>query len=239
VNPVVRRWLRRWRQRLGDDPLWLPIVLRATPTGTVRRLTDRTELVIEGFPRSGNTYAVEAMRHAARSANREVDISSHVHTPSAVKAAVGGRYPTLVVVRPPADTLVSLLIAAPHVRPTDAIDEWIHHHEEIWPYRDRFVVATFDEITEATPLVVQRLNRTYGTSFPAEPVTAAVRHEIFAAIDANHDRLYGDQEHLLPRPSAARARVADALRRELEQSAGPTRMTAAEQLFHRYASATG
>jgi hypothetical protein len=235
TNPVVRRWLRRWRQRLGDDPVWLPLVLRATPIGTARRLTDATQLVIEGFPRSGNTYAVEAIRHAERTAGREIDISSHVHTPSAVKAAVRGRYPTLVVVRPPADTIVSLLIAAPHVRPVDALDEWIHHHRELWPYRDRFVVATFAEITERTPAAVERVNAAFGTTFATEPVTEPTRRAIFAAIDANHQERYGDQEHLLPRPSPARERQAEALRRELDQPSLHERLAAAESVFSWYA----
>jgi hypothetical protein len=233
---VLRRGLRRWRQRLGDDPIWLPIVLRATPIGTSRRLTDRTQLVVEGFPRSGNTYAVEAIRHAEQAAGREIDISSHVHTPSAVKAAVRGRFPTLVVVRPPADTIVSLLIAAPHVRPVDALDEWIHHHRELWPYRERFVIATFAQVTERTPDVIDRVNVAFGTTFAIEPVTEPTRDAVFAAIDANHHRLYGDQEHLLPRPSAGRVREAEALRRELDQPSLHTRLAEADRVFSWYSS---
>ena len=91
-------------------------------------------MVIEGFPRSGNTYATFALRHAERRAGREVVISSHVHTPSAVRAAVHGGFPTLLVIRRPLDTLVSLLIAVPHVRFGDALDEWLHHHRQILPY---------------------------------------------------------------------------------------------------------
>src|SRR5436853_2842515 len=68
----VRRNLRRARELLGDDPVFLPLVLRATPTGTVRRLTDATQLVIEGMPRSGNTFAFFAIMHAEHQAGRDV-----------------------------------------------------------------------------------------------------------------------------------------------------------------------
>lgn len=236
MRSAVRRSMRRWRRRLGDDPMWLPLVLRATPTGTARRLRDDTQLVIEGFPRSGNTFAVFAVRLGEQRAGRQVSISSHVHTPSAIKAAARARFPTLVVVRPPLDTLVSLLIAAPHVRPTEAVDEWIHHHREVWPYRDRFEVATFDDVVHRTDVVVGRINTRFGTSLapidPSPQTTAA----IFDAIDAHHHALYGDREHLLPRPSPGRVEVARLQRREVEQEIGRHRLAEADELYHRLAA---
>jgi hypothetical protein len=235
VNPAVRRWLRRWRQRLGDDPFWLPVVLRATPTGTARRLDDRTQLVVEGFPRSANTFAVFAVRDAERAAGRDVAISSHVHTPSAVKAAVRGRYPTLVIVRPPLDTIVSLLVAAPHVRPREGVDEWIHHHRQLWPYRRGFVVVTFDEVTRSMDVVVERVNVAFGTSFAVPTTSDATTASLFAAIDAHHLRLHGGQEHLLPRPSGARADQAAVIRRELEHLDLRSRLATADALYERYA----
>jgi hypothetical protein len=234
MRPTVRRALRRGRQLVGDDPCWLPVVLRATPTGTARQLTDHTQLVIEGFPRSANTFAVFAVRHAERAAGREVQISSHVHTPSAVKAAVQQHFPTLVIVRQPVDVIVSLLIAAPHVRPADAIDEWIHHHLELLAYRDRFAVATFDEVTGSTDNVIARINTTFGTSFAPLGTSPATTTAVLAAIDGHHRRLHGDSEHLVPRPSPWRLGRARMLRAELDAGDHAARLARADALFQRY-----
>lgn len=201
---AIRRSLRRARELVGDDPFWLPVVLRATPTGTVRRLSDATQLVIEGFPRSGNTFAFFALKHAEGLAGRQVVLSSHVHTPSAVKAATSSRFPTLVVVRQPIDTIISLLIAVPHVRFEDAIDEWIHHHREVLPYHRRFEATTFDQVTTDFGEVIARVNDRFGTAFARYVPSTANDQAVFAAIEHNHAVLHGGTENVVPRPSELR-----------------------------------
>ena len=49
-----------------------------------------TQMVIEGFPRSGNTFAVFAFRHAQR---RDIRVAHHLHAPAQVIRAVGGECP--------------------------------------------------------------------------------------------------------------------------------------------------
>lgn len=199
-----RRVLRRIREVLGDDPVWLPVVLRATPTGTVRQITEATQIVIEGYPRSGNTFAFFALKHAEALAGREVQIASHVHTPSQVKLAVQLHEPTLLVIREPLDAVVSLLIAAPHVRFASAINEWIHHHEELLPYRDGFVVGTFRQVTSNFGLVTDAVNERFGTSFARFNPTDEDTEAVFAAIEKNHEVLHGGTENVVPRPSELR-----------------------------------
>lgn len=201
---TTRRVLRRIRELLGDDPLFLPIVLRATPIGTARRITDETELVIEGFPRSGNTFATFALQHASDAAGVAVVVASHVHTPSQVRLALTQRFPTLVLVRPPLDTVASLLIAAPHVRFDAALAEYVHHYREIWPWHDRCVVATFDQVITDFGAVTKRLNAQFGTDFPCFETTSEHVAEVFAAIERNHEILHGGTENVVPRPSVPR-----------------------------------
>jgi hypothetical protein len=198
---TARRLLRWTREQLGDDPFFLPVVLRATPLGTTRRLADDTDLVIEGFPRSGNTFAYFAMRHASHD---RLKIASHVHTPSQVKAAVALRLPTVLVVRDPLDTVVSLLIAAPHVSFHAAIAEWTHHHRELLPYRHGYELATFAEVTGDLGAVVDRVNTRFGTDLPRFSHTPAAVDAVFAAIEEHHQRVHGGTENVVPRPSPAR-----------------------------------
>lgn len=214
----TRRVLRGARRLIGDDPVFLPIVLRATPQGTSRKINERTQLVIEGFPRSGNTFAFFAVKHAERLAGREVNVSSHVHTPSQVRLAVGQRYPTLVVIRRPVDVVTSLLIAAPHVSVTSALREYIHHHRVLLPLRDRFVTGTFDQVTTDFGAVTERINTRFGTSFARFDPTDEDTDAVFAAIEENHRVLHGGTENVVPRPSAARRSEKEWL---LDQLAAP------------------
>jgi hypothetical protein len=212
---TTRRALRRARELLGDDPVFLPVVLRATPTGNVRKIRDDTQIVIEGFPRSGNTFAFFALKHAEHQAGREVNIASHVHTPSQVRLAVTERFPTMVVIRNPLDTVTSLLIAAPHVRFESALREYVHHHREILPWRERFVVASFPEVTTDFGAVTRLVNERFGTSFALFDPTDENTDAVFEAIDENHRVLHGGTENVVPRPSALRKAEKDWLVEQL------------------------
>lgn len=198
----ARRALRRARRVLGDHPVFLPVVLRATPLGIERAITPDTELVIEGFPRSGNTFAFFAFRHAEPG----VVVTSRVHTPSQVRLAVQRGVPTLVVVRSPADAIASLLIAAPHVPIKAALEEYIHHHEQVLALADGLVIATFDEVTDDFALVIDAINERFGTSFERFEHTSDNVDAVFAAIEDHHERHWGDTENVVPRPSDARKR---------------------------------
>ena len=214
LRAAGRRRLRRVHKRLGDDPRWLPIVLRATPLGTSRRIDDETELVVEGFPRSGNTFAVFAFRDAQV---RAVKVTSHVHVPSQVRLAVRRGLPTVVTIRPPRPTIVSLVIAAPHLSLRTALEEYIHHHELMLEVHDGLELATFDQITGDLGAVIDRVNHRWATDFARyenDPVSDA---RVFAAIDAHHRALHGDTEHVVPRPSTSRREEATRLARALDR----------------------
>lgn len=197
---LTRRGLRRVRELLGDDPRFLPVVLRATPLGTARRLGPTTQVVIEGFPRSGNTFAINAFRLA----NPDVEASSHVHTPSQVKLAVRRQLPTLLVIREPIATVTSLLIAAPWVRIHSALNEYVHHHQQLIPHAHGFLVATFPQVTHDFGTVTHQLNDRFGTSFVPFDHTPANVDEVFARIEDHHQRVHGGTENVVPRPSASR-----------------------------------
>lgn len=235
---TARRALREARKVLGDDPVFLPIVLRATPLGTSRRLTDETQLVIEGFPRSGNTFAFFAIKHAERLAGREVAVASHVHTPSQVRAAVNQRYPTLVVIRRPIDVITSLLIAAPHVGFATAIREYTHHHRTLLPLRDRFVIGTFDQVTTDFGAVTARVNERFGTDFACFEPTEENNEAVFAAIEENHRVLHGGSENVVPRPSAARRAEKEWLLEQLTAPRYEGLLAEADEVFVEYQKAS-
>jgi hypothetical protein len=212
VRHVVRRGLRNARSLLGNHPVFLPIVLRATPRGTSRRITARTQVVVEGFPRSGNTFAAAALRHVGGGG---LVIASHVHTPSQVVLATRRGIPTLVVVRRPVDSVASLLIAAPHVHFDRALEEWTDHYRRMWALRDALVVATFDQVTDDFGSVLDRLNSRFGLELPGfahEPDELAAVMSIMAA---DHQRYHEGDERSAPWPverrDATRAWIVDQL----------------------------
>lgn len=229
-----RRLLRRARRLLGDQPALLPLVLLGTPGSSKRKITTDTQAVIEGFPRSGNTFAYFALQEA----HGTFQVSSHVHVPAQVERAVALGKPTLFVVREPVACLASLLTAAPHVRVGPAYDEYIHHHERVLRVADGVVVGTFEQITTDFGAVIDALNERFGTSFTRFEQTPENVEKVFARIDAHYEELYGDRasERVVPRPSSARAAEKRWLTDALTAPQHADRLARANEVFAALAS---
>jgi hypothetical protein len=187
-----------------------------------RRTEDRvvradTELVIEGFPRSANTFAVVAFEFAQA---RPVRLAHHLHAAAQVKAAVAMGIPTILLIRDPDDVTLSHLIRKPHLTPRTVLSNWTRFYEGLLPRRAHVVVADFREVTEAFGEAIGRVNRLFGTDFARFEHTEANAAACFAIIERRSGRRYGEVvETRVARPSASREERKRALRRTLETGA--------------------
>lgn len=231
-QPVIRRRLRDCRTVISYRPMFLPLILRLTPRGVSRRIDERTDVVIEGFPRSGNTFAAAALRQAN---GHSLRVASHVHTPSQIVVAVRRSLPTLVVVRRPDHSVRSLLAAAPHVRPGTAIKEWIAHYRHIWPYRDRFVVADFSQVIDDFGMVTKRLNHRFGTALALFEDSPAARREVDELMAAEHERYHQSEPSSAPWPVPGRGTIDDLARLRRDHHA---LIAEAERWYGRYRQLT-
>jgi len=123
---------------------------------------DGTDLVVEGFPRSGNSLAVAAIGLAQPAPIR---IAHHVHAPAHVLEAVRRHTPVLIAIREPGAAADALVESKPFLTRRDALAAWVRFHEPLLPVADSIVVATFETIHEDLARVVERLNERFGTGF--------------------------------------------------------------------------
>lgn len=171
-----------------------------------------TELVIEGFPRTGTSFAVAAFDLAQP---RKVEVACHVHAPAQVIAAVRARIPAVVVLREPESTVLSFVIRHHHITLAQALRGYIRFYEPLRRHRDGFVVARFDEITSDFGGVILRVNERFGTSFAEFDHTDENVAKVFSAIDRDYEaRLSGEElERSVARPSAFRTELREELHR--------------------------
>lgn len=226
----ARRAVRRAHELLGDAPAFLPLQRLLTPeSARERAITGRTQLVIEGFPRSGNTFAAKAF---ALSQTQPVVVASHVHLPAQVKLAVRKGVPTMVLVRDPADAAVSMAIADAHHRVEHLVDYWIHYHREIQPLCADVLLVTFTEATTDFGAVVDRLNGRFGTAFDRFEHDAEAVERVFAAIDDKQRTVHGDARYreAVARPDDSRAAARAALLARLAAPAAAARVATARAL---------
>jgi hypothetical protein len=232
VRQACRRVLRQGKYLIGDNPIFLPVLLRATPEGTSRAITPSTQLVVEGFPRSGNTFAVFAFRNAQ---GPGVEVVGHVHHPSQVKLAVQRELPTLLVIRRPLPCLASYLVTAPHGRPAGVLKEYIRYHRVLLPYLDSVVVGEFDEVTKSFTDVINKINARFGTDFGPFDQTQGNVDQVFKDIEAYHAETHPGKEveRIVPRPSHERKNENRMYLAELQRPEYSGLLHQAEQMYER------
>jgi hypothetical protein len=166
-----------------------------------------TELVIEGYARSANTFSVTAFEMAQ---TRPVKLAHHLHIPSQVILAVERSIPTLVLVRAPADAVLSRALLRPAFDLRQMLLGYIRFHERLMPWRPGFVIATFDEVTRDFGAVIRRVNARFATRFTPFEHTPENASACFDEIG----RRFPDISAM---PSEQRARQKERLRAELER----------------------
>jgi hypothetical protein len=198
--------LKHWiRIALGPYPrLFFP--LARFKEGHRAAVGKDTELVIEGFPRSGNSFAVSAFQMAQP---RPVRLAHHLHAPAQVILAARRGLPILVLVREPVAAASSLVIRHPYISMRMALYEYIRFYETITPYRDKFVVGLFDQVTNDYGEVIRRINQRFSTGFAVFEHNEANVQKSFDSIEQQNRRKNNGAlaELRIARPSHAREKL--------------------------------
>ena len=141
-----------------------------------------SDIVIEGFPRSGNPFAEIMFRLTQRA---DIRISSHSHHPSTVWQAIEVKKPTILLLRKPEDALMSW---ASSWNKTSAdgllniIDVYVRYHEAILPLMSQLVVVEFDDFIKDYRVLVRRAQDRFQISLNCEFDHAVEAKEAFRLI---------------------------------------------------------
>ena len=127
-----------------------------------RVLGPDTDIVIEGFPRSANTFAVTAFELAQE---RPVTVAHHLHAAAHVVRAAQAGVPVIVLVRAPEDAIASVVARKPSLDPAAAAAAYLRFYEGVAAVLDACVVAEFRQVVDDFGGVIERTNRAYGTTF--------------------------------------------------------------------------
>jgi hypothetical protein len=185
------------RNILGSYSILFPL-LRFHPRYKHLMMTAQSEICIEGFPRSANSFAVAAFRHY----NPNLNIARHVHVPMQVVKALEKGVPCLVLIRQPIDALSSLMIVDLNLSISIAIRSYINFYQRIYALIDKFVLADFEEIITDYQSVIARLNSFYGTSFVMEPIDDKTQSVIFSQLESHHkSSKLSKYKYLVPVPT--------------------------------------
>ncbi|MBV7259225.1 hypothetical protein [Erythrobacter crassostreae] len=143
--------------------------------GLFRLLNDETEIVIEGFPRSANSWTLRLFRHWQ---GRRMHIAEHQHSEAHILAGAKRGLPVIVLIRWPQDAIRSW---AQHDSGLDlvwALRRWIGFYQAVETVSDKVVIATFEQATQTFGEVVERTNEKFGSNFKGGVIDDKLREEI-------------------------------------------------------------
>ncbi len=145
---------------------WIYVPLRCSMAkdadGVSRALNPRTNIVIDAFPRSGNSFATVAFQTAQ---TEKVSVAHHYHAAASILYAAKHSIPALTFIRNPEDACVSFALFRRTADLESVFDEYLRFYELILPVRNKLVVAKFETVIRDFGVVVHKLNEVYATSF--------------------------------------------------------------------------
>lgn len=140
-----------------------------------------TEIVIEGYPRSANTFAVAAFQLAQ---DREVEIAHHLHAAAQIKRAARLGVPTVLLVREPSEAILSLMVRDPAASARWALRSYVRFYSSVVPYLDKTVIAPFATVTSDFGSIIRMVNTRYGTVFDELAPTEDTRQSVRQAVES-------------------------------------------------------
>ncbi len=135
----------------------------ARPESNEHFINSETEVVIEGFPRCGNSFAEAAFRVAQ---DQDVKIAHHSHAAAQVIRARKQGVPCIVVFRQPESAVTSFYKFVPHATTIhQALHQYIRFYRDIFPHRNGYILASFESVTSDFGLVIDLLNKKFNCQF--------------------------------------------------------------------------
>lgn len=146
--------------------LYIPLARWKYPPGVLHRpeaLRKDTAIVLEGYPRSGNSFAFTAFNMAQ--GEHPIRVAHHLHTASIVIAAIRAGVPCVVLVRNPEDAVISHIIYSQNLTIRQCLRSYIDFYQPLLKYRDKFVIAKFEDVISDFGKITHRVNQKFSTSF--------------------------------------------------------------------------
>lgn len=218
--PTIYRPLARLKPRTCNGPVVV---------------SEDTDLVLEGFPRSGNTFSYFAIRSCQK---RELTIAHHFHAQAQVIFAASRGIPAVVLVREPTDCIVSLMQRELYISAEQGVRNWIKFYRDLLPYKERFLTVDFTNVIEDFGGVVHQVRERFRL-----PLLPFIHNEenvrrCFDAIEAHNSRISngGVCEQGVARPSLVREEGRGRALAALKRKNLGVRIEEAQELFKTYKS---
>lgn len=129
------------------------------------------DLIIDGFPRSANSYSTRLFQHL----EPRFLIGNHLHSHAHIKYGLINNIPTIVLIRNPFDAIISLvalkIINVYNGNKKEFLQEnslkftvksYINFYRPLVKIKNKLVLLKFDDITKNPSKAIKKINKVYG-----------------------------------------------------------------------------
>ncbi|MFT5496305.1 MAG: hypothetical protein ACI9TH_001703 [Kiritimatiellia bacterium] len=237
IQSRMSNWIQRIRAKLyyavGPYPdLFFPIWRISHPRAD-HHVHAKTQIVIEGYPRSSNSFADAAFRVAQLPA--QVHQAHHIHLPAQVIRGVKRGLPCVVLIRPPEDAVSSTAIYDPANSLRQHLRDYIRFYRAILPYEAHFITALFDDVIRDFGQTIRHVNQHFNTTFADFDHTEANEEKVLDVLHKEGRRAEGDKfDRRVAMPNAARKQEQTHLKAMLKQPEYQPLLEEAQALYRTY-----
>ncbi len=168
--------------------LYYRLFARKYPFNRMRMHAD-TEVCIEGFPRSANSYAVVAFKLR----NQSVKIAHHLHVPAQIISACRKDLPTIVTLRHPLEAVASFLIFQNSRNISTYLKIYHRFYQVLQPFGEQVIWADFKTVVTDFNKIILAVNQKYDKNFNLIDDLEKSQPDIFKKLDEVNQRFFSGE----------------------------------------------
>lgn len=170
---------------------------------------DITDICIDGYPRSANSFSVRMFRKA----NPGAVIAHHTHAVANIRKAIDCSIPIVVLIRNPEQAIVSSVIAHENNDIDNEIYRYIDFYDWILKKISNVVIADFDIVVNDYNAIILNVNNHFKKSYDFLEDVKEADVQVKNDIEERFDVLgQSKMSHIKPIPTSARDSVKEELR---------------------------
>lgn len=184
-------------------------VYRIYPKFRQRLVTKNTDICIEGFPRSGNTFAVHTFKYF----NPDAQVAHHIHAPVQFFQAVKLKIPCLIMVRNPLDTIASVVVVDRSLSIEAALNHYISYYKMLINFKESeyIILADIEIINKMFDQLMSSINKRFNKSFNSVALNMENKAEI-ANIVKYQNKKANNPKNLVAIPNKKKEKLKDKIK---------------------------
>ncbi|MGV6829444.1 MAG: hypothetical protein ACWA45_08605 [Flavobacteriales bacterium] len=171
-NLIFQRWVKNSLKSIPSLYIFVQKIRYFHHPYRRKIIQSNSDIVIEGFPRSANSFSVKAFKFAN---GNNYKIATHLHAYPQVILGVKYKIPTIVLIRNPFDCIVSYAALRAEKMGKNhfniaydlkwLLQDYVLFYKKLLPIKEQVIVAEFTEVLNDYGKFMDALNKKFKTNF--------------------------------------------------------------------------